>query len=708
MRLVKIYKQAQVTETQLEERRKLEALNALKTLDIKRRASLARITPLSSAAQIDTQTPLDMGTLPTTTSPRMERTLPTTINPRMERRQSVFVERRKSIFVEPILADSSLGTSTAPETHPQEIETKESRVGKKLSDLTTKRVISIVLLLLFIVPLLSTDYYFDADQPNDLAADYLRDLIVAGASQTEFENAWKVTVDTLTQDNVTKPLIYMYAPTRSEVFQTVDPSTLRDVEMDEASADFSDTTLNYDPVKVVTDLRGHNTFEALLSIGRTVFVCIVLTLGALMFSRDVNIIALAPLERMIHKVNKLAQDPLSSKDEKLIQDSKEEQNEIVQIENAISKIGTLLALGFGEAGAAIIAQNMAADGDVNPMIRGQKKVAIFGFCDIRNFTDATEVLQEEVMVFVNSIGDIVHRIVDKFGGAANKNIGDAFLLVWKFSEDDIKYDVEGNVSLYHNRNVQNMCDLAVISFLKIYARINKDPVLLAYRKHPKLLARIPNYQVKMGFGLHVGWAIEGAIGSEFKIDASYLSPNVNMASRLEAATKQYGVPFLISGAIYEHCSPIVKQKMRHIDRVTVKGSKQPVDFYTIDCDLSELPPCYPQKDLTKQDIKHRRKMTKRNIKARIINGGSRAYTLFETDKDLYAMTKEDNETFNDLFKAGFKGYLDGDWSLSKRKFEECLNLKPDDGPTNTLYEVLKENDFIAPEEWKGYRVLTEK
>ena len=48
---------------------------------------------------------------------------------------------------------------------------------------------------------------------------------------------------------------------------------------------------------------------------------------------------------------------------------------------------------------------------------------------------------------------------------------------------------------------------------------------------------MPNYSVKMGFGLHAGWSIEGAIGSFFKIDASYLSPNVNMASRLEAATK---------------------------------------------------------------------------------------------------------------------------------------------------------------------------
>ena len=34
-------------------------------------------------------------------------------------------------------------------------------------------------------------------------------------------------------------------------------------------------------------------------------------------------------------------------------------------------------------------------------------------------------------------------------------------------------------------------------------------------------------------------------GSEFKIDASYLSPNVNLAARLEAATKQFGVPLLL-------------------------------------------------------------------------------------------------------------------------------------------------------------------
>jgi class 3 adenylate cyclase len=62
------------------------------------------------------------------------------------------------------------------------------------------------------------------------------------------------------------------------------------------------------------------------------------------------------------------------------------------------------------------------------------QVAIFGFCDIRRFTDITEVLQEGVMSFVNTIAEIVHSEVHAHKGAANKNIGDAFLLVWKFRE----------------------------------------------------------------------------------------------------------------------------------------------------------------------------------------------------------------------------------------------------------------------------------
>lgn len=100
------------------------------------------------------------------------------------------------------------------------------------------------------------------------------------------------------------------------------------------------------------------------------------------------------------------------------------------LEKTIIKIGVLLALGFGEAGSTVIARNICkGDGDVNPMIEGNKIIAIFGFCDIRNFTDTTEILMEKVMLFVNEIAEACHGIVNKYGGAANKNIGDAFLLV---------------------------------------------------------------------------------------------------------------------------------------------------------------------------------------------------------------------------------------------------------------------------------------
>ena len=205
-------------------------------------------------------------------------------------------------------------------------------------------------------------------------------------------------------------------------------------------------------------------------------------------------------------------------------------------------------------------------------------LAIFGFCDIRNFTDATEVLQEQVMVFVNEIADIVHSTVDNLNGSANKNIGDAFLLVWKFPEEDIFIDKQ-NLILSDRHVPKQIADMSVLAFIKIVASIKLSRAIEKYNKHEGLNERLPGYQVKMGFGLHWGWAIEGAIGSVYKIDASYLSPNVNMASRLEAATKQFGVPILISGELYSICTKEVQKHLRLIDKVTVKGSTQPLGKY---------------------------------------------------------------------------------------------------------------------------------
>lgn len=108
----------------------------------------------------------------------------------------------------------------------------------------------------------------------------------------------------------------------------------------------------------------------------------------------------------------------------------------------------------------------------------------------------------------------------------------------------------------------------------------------------------------MGFGLHVGWAIEGAIGSDFKIDASYLSPNVNMSSRLEAATRQFGVHILVSGELIKIMTARTVSYMRHIDTCTVKGSIEPMEFWTCDLDISKLTILKkPKKEPSKQQKK---------------------------------------------------------------------------------------------------------
>jgi hypothetical protein len=62
------------------------------------------------------------------------------------------------------------------------------------------------------------------------------------------------------------------------------------------------------------------------------------------------------------------------------------------LENLIVKIGGLLAVGFGEAGTEIISKVIQDPNFVNVIIPGEKVIGIYGFCDIRNFTDATEIL----------------------------------------------------------------------------------------------------------------------------------------------------------------------------------------------------------------------------------------------------------------------------------------------------------------------------
>lgn len=48
------------------------------------------------------------------------------------------------------------------------------------------------------------------------------------------------------------------------------------------------------------------------------------------------------------------------------------------------------------------------------MLPGHKLWAIYGFCNIRNFVYTTEIMQEDIMIFVNNIGEIVHSYTDRY------------------------------------------------------------------------------------------------------------------------------------------------------------------------------------------------------------------------------------------------------------------------------------------------------
>ena len=89
--------------------------------------------------------------------------------------------------------------------------------------------------------------------------------------------------------------------------------------------------------------------------------------------------------------------------------------ETALLEKTIEKVSTLMQVGFGAAGAEVIGANMQGeDGTVNCMMDGTVITSIYGFCDIRKFTDTTECLQEQVMTYVNSLGDIVHSATHRW------------------------------------------------------------------------------------------------------------------------------------------------------------------------------------------------------------------------------------------------------------------------------------------------------
>ena len=212
-------------------------------------------------------------------------------------------------------------------------------------------------------------------------------------------------------------------------------------------------------------------------------------------------------------------------------------------------------------------------------------------------------------------------------------------------------------------------------------------------------------QVRMGFGLHVGWAIEGAIGSEYKIDASYLSPNVNMASRLEAATKQFGTTILFSGEFAAMLSPRVHARVRQIDCVTVKGSTHPMGLYTYDVTTERV--AGPR---TASAHSHRQAAD-----PEMTSFSMQEYESEFLEHPDLACTWAVDADFLQRFGEGFSAYQQGEWQKACTILGETRGMRRSvtgdtvvDGPSQTLLDYMAGHDNQKPDNWRGYRELTEK
>lgn len=629
---------------------------------------------------------------------------------------------------------------------------RESKVTTQLKEMNIQRIILIVLLILIVVPLFDNSLYYQDRSSTviDKAIFYTTNFIIKNQNNTEGIIA---AVSSSLDDS--KLTLVQFVIEGLYNFTSNDLPTLREDEIDNFSGTISVNGQCY-AVTIALSHRYSNVVGAILNLLNTFFVGVIMIFSILSLNNDMSTLVLNPLERMIGKIRLIGVNPLLALKSSKTNELEEDTNETYIIESAINKITSLLMLGFGQAGCKIVSGFVLDNKrDIDQLIPGEKTYAIFGFCDIKGFSDVTEVLIEDIMLFVNSIADIVHQDVDEFAGATNKNIGEAFLMVWKLMDDGYKYliDDEYRASvaalpeaarkskeqtlLMEERYNRQLAEFAVLGFTKVLMDVNTNEQITKFAQNALIATNMPGYYVKMSFGLHIGWAIEGAIGSSYKIDASYLSPNVNLASRVQYACKQFGVNLLFSGNLYSlFYTPELVTNARHIDTVNLKGSKLPIKLYTYNYNYKALKELNEQmKNCTrfktiKVDIKAdlqrqfieiiKKNQSVTDLGATIGRGKLSKFSSMAEEslvekkinepefKAFFDFDNVEQSDFRSIAKFAVDTYISGDWRSAKSLLERCLKMQPQDGPCQTIYEYMKSREFVLPEGWKNCREMTEK
>lgn len=400
---------------------------------------------------------------------------------------------------------------------------------------------------------------------------------------------------------------------------------------------------------------------------------------------------------------------ISGKD-KLAQGQDDDQQlgnfETERLLTAITKIADLLRKCWGVAGAGIIKASLVRTKEgrhkaFNPTVPGKQVYALFGFIAINEWGKLLKALDKDIMGIINDVAHVVHDEVYRWAhgdsGQCNKNLNSAFLMVFRIGlVQDVRERLEKATDVVFNKGmksaskvrkrkktnnrrvsrgtstsvettslsslpgIQAFSDKALLSFLKSFAGIHRSKKIREWQQDFRLGAGVGSFTVDVMYGMDAGWAMEGAVGSNYKIDATYLSPHVNMASRMMSASKQYGVTILLSHAVHELLSSPCKKKLRHLDTVYVKGSNVAQKIYTYDARHKGVPFYLHEHSPEQADAE------------------AEAYTdnVWERDQDLQAMRYHVSDAFMEVYKNGVEEYTHphGDWNKAVSLLKEADDL----------------------------------
>lgn len=184
---------------------------------------------------------------------------------------------------------------------------------------------------------------------------------------------------------------------------------------------------------------------------------------------------------------------------------------------------------------------------------GEQKEATILFTDVRGFTALSEKLApDQIVRLLNDYFTPMTRCVIEREGTLDKFIGDALMAFW-----NAPLDV---------RDHQFKAVSAAMAMQSALGKLRRD-----------FMARF-GVEIHMGAGINCGLVHVGNMGSRELLDYTCIGDNVNLASRLEGLCRQYGADIIASHAVQLACAG--KLPFRLLDRIRVKGRREPVSIYS--------------------------------------------------------------------------------------------------------------------------------